>query len=58
MLKDADEGLVRSGWYNVDRLSGSGRYMVDQRQTDWNQLNILEHNVALSDIPIATFTLP
>lgn len=58
MLEDGADGLVRSGWYNIDRLLGSGNYVADQRLTDWSKPDILEYNLAVSNIPVATFKLP
>lgn len=59
MIRDGDpfaDGAYRSGWYMLNPLLSQSRYTVDQRLTD--PTSILEHNLAVSDIPVATFTLP
>lgn len=62
MIEDADplsKVIVKSGWYVADVFSTSN-YGIDQRETNWDptQLEILDFNAGISNIPIVNFTLP
>lgn len=63
MVQDADPldgGLVKWGWYNRTLPVSSSHYVIDQRLTNYdpNNLEILEHNIGVSGIPLVYFTLP
>lgn len=60
MLEDGDSfsgGVVKSGWYIVGLLSTS-KYGIDQRETNWTTLDILNSNFGVSNIPVVDFTIP
>lgn len=62
MIEDGDpfaNGIVKSGWYTTGIFS-STHYDIDQRETNWDPLNlaILNLNVGVSNIPVVNFTLP
>ena len=62
MVEDGDpfaNGIVKSSWYS--RLSSSNsHYYVDQRETNWDPLNlaILNFNISDNSTPVVNFTLP
>ena len=60
ILEDGDPfngGQVRSSWYETGLFS-SNNYGIDQRLTDWSNVNILQYNIGVSNIPVVNFNLP
>lgn len=59
-IEDGDSfagGIVKLGWYFTSILSGAN-YEIDQRETNWSSLELINYNFGVSNIPIVNFTLP
>jgi len=59
-IEDGDAfagGTVKSSWY-FDGVASNTHYDIDQRETDWSTVSIINYYYGLSNIPIVNFTLP
>ena len=52
-----DGGIVKTGWYFTSQLSGTN-YKIDQRETNWTTLELINYNFGVSNIPVVNFALP
>lgn len=60
ILEDGDSfggGIVKAGWYFTGFIS-SNYYDIDQRETNWTTLEMLNYNYGQSGMTVVNFTLP